>query len=1031
MKRILSLLLTAAMALSLLPAAALAADSGAYVLMNIPYGEFFAGEGVSGVDAVSSATVKTYNQTMAGGSYHDGYDAPEDIQDAKILGVTYPVYVEDTSVLEGLTEVKAEDTATITVASGKSSLTTKEVSGSDLLFASGDYAYYVLEETPESYKTLTVSDDQFSFSAVQGTQAALANASATISAYSRYGDYEVSVSTDDPAILENNVSGILLTSGDETYALRHVENIWRKTGIAWSVSDPNFAGLVGKTITKITFITAKGTYTMDTNLLVEDKNTEVYGTMEVPYADFYKALGVTYDVDAVTSATGSKWKQNEEGKLVAGTYNETVEDDESGKTGRILGVTYPVKISVGDLAMLGRNNGNFTPLEEQPKVYLDATAQAEGRTAKAVFNGIEGEPIPLTEAGATLTTLSSYGDYQISVTGTSSFSHVSGVLLKMEDGSLYGLRHLENIWRSNGAELAWSVGYVTETHGNTLSYENFKSTEGKTVKQITYITRDGIYTIDTDLYLPLKFDGTVSVEDALTTAGSTKVTLSGMPEDYVPQYAIAQVIGKQSVPVEGISVVGDTLSFPADLAKGSYKLTVSDQNGKYSDLSGSFQLQTAGMPAAYDADKKAVVASEGASEESFADFIKNISSVTVNGTAYAAGHHGVTIVNSEGTIDLEKGGMTEAKVYEVTVAATGYAEQLTFQVDLRGEQTITGAANFTKTYGDAAFALGAKADGQLTYKSSNTAVAAVSTAGKVTIKGAGTANITVTAAETETVKAATKTVKITVAKAAQTVTTGAASYAKTYGDAAFALSAKTTGDGKLTYKSSNTAVATVSTAGKVTVKGAGTANITVTAAATGNYKAGTKTVKVTVKKCAQTITVTAKQTKLVTDKAFNLNAKLTGKTTSKLTYTSNKTAVATVNANGLVTIKGTGTAKITIKAAANANANAAANKIVTITVGAPKVVQISSVKAVNGGKATVKWAKNAAGTGYEIQYSLKKTFAGAKSVKIKKSATVSTTLNGLTKNKTYFVRIRVYKTIGSKTFNSGWSKTKNVLTLKK
>ena len=60
-----------------------------------------------------------------------------------------------------------------------------------------------------------------------------------------------------------------------------------------------------------------------------------------------------------------------------------------------------------------------------------------------------------------------------------------------------------------------------------------------------------------------------------------------------------------------------------------------------------------------------------------------------------------------------------------------------------------------------------------------------------------------------------------------------------------------------------------------------------------------------------------------------------------------------------------------------------------------------------------------------------KVFAGAKSVKIKKSATVSTTLKGLTKNKTYFVRIRVYKTIGSKTFNSGWSKTKNVLTLKK
>ncbi|MBR2188734.1 MAG: hypothetical protein IJ860_04925, partial [Eubacterium sp.] len=116
------------------------AEFSGYVLMNIPYSEFYAAEGVSGVDAVSSATVKTYNQTMAGGSYHAGYGAPEDISEAQILGVTYPVKVSGKADLEGLTEVKNEDKATISVAAGKSGLTTEEVSGKDLLFASGTHA---------------------------------------------------------------------------------------------------------------------------------------------------------------------------------------------------------------------------------------------------------------------------------------------------------------------------------------------------------------------------------------------------------------------------------------------------------------------------------------------------------------------------------------------------------------------------------------------------------------------------------------------------------------------------------------------------------------------------------------------------------------------------------------------------------------------------------------------------------------------------------------------------------------------------
>ena len=64
-------------------------------------------------------------------------------------------------------------------------------------------------------------------------------------------------------------------------------------------------------------------------------------------------------------------------------------------------------------------------------------------------------------------------------------------------------------------------------------------------------------------------------------------------------------------------------------------------------------------------------------------------------------------------------------------------------------------------------------------------------------------------------------------------------------------------------------------------------------------------------------------------------------------------------------------------------------------------------------------------TGYEVQYSLKKSFAGAKTIGIKKAGAVKTVLKGLTPNKTYFVRVRAYKAVGSKKYYSAWSKAKN------
>lgn len=152
--------------------------------------------------------------------------------------------------------------------------------------------------------------------------------------------------------------------------------------------------------------------------------------------------------------------------------------------------------------------------------------------------------------------------------------------------------------------------------------------------------------------------------------------------------------------------------------------------------------------------------------------------------------------------------------------------------------------------------------------------------------------------------------------------------------------------------------------------------------------------------------------------SFSIGAKQLG--TGKMTYSSNNKSV-TVSASGKVTVKAkfVGAVTITIKAAADGKYKAATKKI-TVTVN-PAAVKISKLTNSKKGKMTVTWKKNSACTGYQIQYSTSSSFSGSKSVTISKKTTASKTISGLKKGKTYYVRIRTYKTVSGKKYYSAWS----------
>ena len=193
----------------------------------------------------------------------------------------------------------------------------------------------------------------------------------------------------------------------------------------------------------------------------------------------------------------------------------------------------------------------------------------------------------------------------------------------------------------------------------------------------------------------------------------------------------------------------------------------------------------------------------------------------------------------------------------------------TYEFCLRKAQNVSVAkTSVTKTFGDAAFSLGARTDGdgRLSYESSNTKVATVGNDGKVVIKGAGTAKITVSAAQTDSRFAASTVVTVKVGKAKnpialakKTVTVKYAKLEKAKRTVAIKKAKKA--QGAVTYSITKAAKGKKSfkkkfsinkKTGKITVamgiaKGVYKVTVKATAKGNANYKSGSKTAVVTIK----------------------------------------------------------------------------------------------------------------------------------------------------------------------------------------
>lgn len=461
----------------------------------------------------------------------------------------------------------------------------------------------------------------------------------------------------------------------------------------------------------------------------------VYGTMNLPYADYYYGeLGnktdttdgkISYDADlagnagmraegtydAVTSATGKKWNS----MFADTTYSSEADENGGGKILGVSGVEVAIEQSLYDQltadakdsktsGVLGSLFAGFTPNEDQtvvPAAYKQLFADG---TLSAT---ITAEPeVDLTNVTPTLKTDSKYGDYQLNMDGLDlgEGNLVYGVIVKTKTGN-YGMLQLENIWKG-GSKLAWSAGFkTTEAHGNSLRSTPYAATSGDTIVEISYLTSKGEYSVHLadGLYLPKKHNGTVTAESVAVAAGSIPVTLADLPEDFSAAVSADTLTGT--------AYADGKMTFDAkSVLPGSYTITVSDESGVYAPLSTSVILTTDAMPAAYDAEKGAVVAAKGAAADDLAAYLKNVSKVTVNDTTYeATGKHGVKIIDpTTGEIhadaETRDGAVfTKSGTYKLTVEATGYTTPLTFEVkievtDSRADVDLDGRVDSTDVF---------------------------------------------------------------------------------------------------------------------------------------------------------------------------------------------------------------------------------------------------------------------------------------------------------------------------------------------
>lgn len=839
-------------------------EGEAYVLMNIPYDDFYKAELKNNdvkVDTFTSATKQKTRSSYAKGSYHVNSDGSD------ITGVTFPVKVSDISVLKDKKQIKDNDSVSITTAI-KGKETTTEYKGKDALFESDSYSYYVLSKEPSYYKELTVGEDgSFTFSAIEGKSAApeTKQVQAEFKTKSNHGDYQLKFDkTEFKSIINidtDTVYGAVINTTDgTTYGLCHQENIWKGYELAWStgyttesngchLNSEHFESMIGKTIDSVTYYASNGIYTLDiADVKVLDKNSYVYAGLT--WGEYWSQESVTAAgnvsgsdekdshnesdtgaFDAVTRATTnhglhrgsyqcmatiyttegnayqlSYWKSSTEPVLTDGTVAIWTPADRKTGTPASIQVNGGAKESLDHYAVTGIK---YVPVQVKAEDYADFAAK-----------------YPVVKNGETLVggfsenNLKAYRETANVTVNTNGLKTVT----KNEDGSFsFSARKTGTESGIQGTDLKVATGIKPEVKTASGSYGEFLR-----------VDLNGNYGGLGAAMQAVKWDYYGNGNTVLATYGTKFAADNWMHKMMGIQLGLTHSVRCQ---------------LPAGTdGTGHWKLTVYALG--YQDYTFEFDATATNIVTPTDPS-------------------------TIDTTALKAALEKVKALN--------KGDYTEESWKKVEDEATETQEML---------EEIEAAIKDKTTVAFSQAAVDEQVNEHLT--------AAINGLVKKEkpVEPVVTPDVkpTVTPGKNETKPIATPTpvVKPGITAKVSQVYVGKKATIKV---------TKTKVTGKVTFKSSNKKVATVNSKGVITGKKAGKAVITV--------KVGKYTKKLTVKVKKPSFKLVKSSVKLKKGKKTTIRVKAAP--VSKVTYKTSNKKVATVNSKGVVTAKKKGTAKITVK----------------------------------------------------------------------------------------------------------------------
>lgn len=839
-------------------------EGEAYVLMNIPYDDFYKAELKNNdvkVDTFTSATKQKTRSSLAKGSYHVNSDGSD------ITGVTFPVKVSDISVLKDKKQIKDNASVSITTAI-KGKETTTEYKGKDALFESDSYSYYVLSEEPSYYKELTVGEDgSFTFSAIKGQSAApeTKQVQAEFKTKSNYGDYQLKFDkTEFNSIINTDTDtvygAVINTTDGTTYGLCHLENIWKGYELAWStgytteshgchLNSEHFESMMGKTIDSVTYYASNGIYTLDiADVKVLDKNSYVYAGLT--WGEYWSQENVTAAgnvsgsdekdshnesdtgaFDAVTRATTnhglhrgsyqcmatiyttegnayqlSYWKSSTEPVLADGTVAIWTPADRKTGTPASIQVNGGAKESLDHYAVTGIK---YVPVQVKAEDYADFAAKYP-----VVKNG------EILVGGFSENNLKAYSETANVTVNTNGLKTVT----KNKDGSFsFSARKTGTESGIQGTDLKVATGIKPEVKTASGSYGEFLR-----------VDLNGNYGGLGAAMQAVKWDYYGNGNTVLATYGTKFAADNWMHKMMGIQLGLTHSVRCQ---------------LPAGTdGTGHWKLTVYALG--YQDYTFEFDATATNIVTPTDPSTIDTTALKAALEK-----VKALNKDDYTEESWKK-------VEDEATETQEMLKEIEAAIKDKTTVAFSQAA-----VDEQVNEHLTAAIN------------------GLVKK-------------EKPVEPVVTPDVkpTVTPGKNETKPIATPTpvVKPGITAKVSQVYVGKKATIKV---------TKTKVTGKVTFKSSNKKVATVNSKGVITGKKAGKAVITV--------KVGKYTKKLTVKVKKPSFKLVKSSVKLKKGKKTTIRVKAAP--VSKVTYKTSNKKVATVNSKGVVTAKKKGTAKITVK----------------------------------------------------------------------------------------------------------------------